>query len=83
VHLSHLHHPVVGDSVYGGGPRRAKALRTAALQQQLAAVERQMLHAWRLTLDHPVTHQRMSFEAPLPRDFAGLLEAIDAVTVRV
>jgi 23S rRNA pseudouridine1911/1915/1917 synthase len=77
VHLSHLHHPVVGDSVYGGGKRRAKALRTAALQHLLATAERQMLHAWRLALDHPVTHQRLLFEAPMPQDFAGLLTAID------
>jgi 23S rRNA pseudouridine1911/1915/1917 synthase len=79
VHLSHLHHPVVGDSVYGGGKRRAKALRTAALQHLLACVERQMLHAWRLALDHPITRQRLHFEAPVPEDFAGLLKQIDLV----
>ena len=77
VHLSHLHHPVVGDNVYGGGKRRAKALRTAALQHLLACVERQMLHAWRLALDHPITRQRLHLEAPVPKDFAGLLKQID------
>jgi 23S rRNA pseudouridine1911/1915/1917 synthase len=79
VHLSHLHHPVVGDSVYGGGKRRAKALRTAALQHLLASVERQMLHAWRLEINHPVTHRRLHFEAPLAKDFADLLTVLDQI----
>lgn len=77
VHLSHLHHPVVGDAVYGGGKRRAKAVKSTPLQPILAAAERQMLHAWRLAIDHPITHQRLNFEAPLPHDFATLIETIE------
>jgi 23S rRNA pseudouridine1911/1915/1917 synthase len=55
VHLAHLGHPIVGDSVYG----RARELK----------VSRQMLHAQTLGFDHPVTRQRMTLTAPLPKDF--------------
>ena len=60
VHLASLGTPVVGDATYGR-PR---------LDRQLdPPPARQMLHAWRLALKHPVTRQPMVFEAPLPDDF--------------
>ncbi len=33
------------------------------------AAPRNMLHAWKLELDHPVTGKRMAFESPIPQDF--------------
>lgn len=56
VHLSSLGHPVVGDEVYG---KKEKDL----------FAKRQLLHAWKLRLKHPVTGKLMTFEAPLPEDF--------------
>lgn len=51
--------PVIGDSVYG----------KPALDKKLDPVpQRQMLHAWRLKLWHPVKSVQMSFEAPIPDD---------------
>ena len=55
VHLQHLGHPIFGDIVYGGC--------------RAGNFSRQMLHAWKLGLDHPRTKERMHFEAPLPEDF--------------
>ncbi len=55
VHLQHLGHPILGDTVYAG--RRA------------GKFPRQMLHAWKLAFDHPRTKRRVHFEAPLPQDF--------------
>ena len=55
VHLAHRGHPLVADTVYGGKP---------ALELQ-----RHGLHAARLQLEHPVTHEAMVFEAPAPADF--------------
>ena len=61
VHLASLGCPIIGDRVYGKG----------ALDRQLDPVPaRQMLHAWRLALWHPVRNERMSFEAPVPPDMA-------------
>ncbi|MFH1102865.1 MAG: RluA family pseudouridine synthase [Pseudomonadota bacterium] len=57
VHCAAMGHPVVGDPVYGR--RKAK--------NKLPA-KRQILHAWRLRLSHPVTGCGVSFEAPVPQD---------------
>ena len=62
VHLHHLAHPVLGDKSYGG-----KHART---------FPRQMLHAWKLAFSHPRTSEVMTFEAPLPADFAEAMRRI-------
>jgi len=36
-----------------------------------------MLHAWRLAFEHPSSSAPLNFEAPLPLDFAQLLERLD------
>lgn len=77
VHLSHLRHPVVGDDTYGGGQRRARALKSKVLQDLMLQVQRQMLHAWKLAFDHPVTHERICLTAPVPGDFQNLLDGLD------
>jgi len=59
VHLHHLGHPVLGDSLYGRN-------------RQIAA-PRQMLHSWKLGFTHPQTRERVLFKAPLPADFRALL----------
>jgi len=65
VHLAHIGHPVIGDTVYG----RA---RKADLP---APAERQMLHAHQLAFEHPRTGQPLSFTAPVPEDFRTLWRA--------
>ena len=58
VHLASLGHPVVGDTLYGrardAGPHRLAG--------------RQMLHAWKLAFDHPISQKRIACEAPIPED---------------
>jgi 23S rRNA pseudouridine1911/1915/1917 synthase len=78
VHLSYLKHPVVGDATYGGGRRQARSLRSERLRTILAEVDRQLLHARVLGFQHPKTNQRLRFEAPLPDDFAEVLERLEA-----
>jgi 23S rRNA pseudouridine1911/1915/1917 synthase len=77
VHLAHIGFPVVGDPVYGARRRRVAA---GPLQQALQGFQRQALHATRLALAHPMTQQPLSFEAPLPADFAALLVAAREAT---
>jgi 23S rRNA pseudouridine1911/1915/1917 synthase len=36
---------------------------------------RQALHAFRLSLTHPVTRERLALEAPVPADLAALIAA--------
>ena len=59
VHLAASGWPVVGDSVYG---------------TPHPAIARQALHAWRITLPHPVTREPLQFEAPIPPDIRRLLD---------
>jgi 23S rRNA pseudouridine1911/1915/1917 synthase len=59
-------HQLVGEKRYTFGP---DALRTIQF-------ERHALHAWRLAFDHPLDGRQLQFEAPLPRDFAALLERL-------
>lgn len=64
VHMASLGCPVIGDSAYG----------KSALDKRLSPVPaRQMLHAWRLVLWHPVTGEKLSFEASVPADMAAYL----------
>jgi len=44
----------------------------------LRSFDRQALHARRLTFEHPVTKDSVTYEAPLPTDFQALLEALRA-----
>lgn len=69
VHLAHIGHPVVGDTLYGAGWERGiggKAQQWAKTLSQ--KVERQFLHSWRLSFAHPVSGEVMRFENPLPDD---------------
>lgn len=67
VHMANIKHPLIGDPAYG------KAKCGNAI---LDAFPRQALHAFRLALAHPVTGLEMRWEAPLPTDFASLLEQL-------
>ena len=62
VHSSHIHHPIVGDEVYGGSTALYK--------------NGQLLHARQLVLTHPISGERMTFEAELPEYFENVLEKL-------
>jgi 23S rRNA pseudouridine1911/1915/1917 synthase len=75
VHLTHIHHPLVGDPVYG--KRLMIPLdATVSLGEELRSFKRQALHARRLGLAHPVTGEFMRWEASLPDDMQRLLHAL-------
>ena len=62
VHSSHIHHPIVGDEVYGGSTALYK--------------NGQLLHARQLVLTHPISGEKMTFEAELPDYFENVLEKL-------
>ncbi len=74
VHLASEGHPVLGDATYGGGASRLKG--NPYLQVLKPLVGRQLLHAWRLTVTHPRSAARLSWEAPLPEDFQAVLDKL-------
>jgi 23S rRNA pseudouridine1911/1915/1917 synthase len=71
VHLSDIGHAIVGDDLYGGARKRYPADLAA-----LATLDRPFLHAARLTLTHPSTGERMTFDAPLPRELRAVIDRI-------
>jgi 23S rRNA pseudouridine1911/1915/1917 synthase len=75
VHLMWLHHPVVGDETYGGG--RDNNIQDARLRSRVRNLGRHFLHAERLAITHPITRERLQFEAPLPTDLSDLLLQLD------
>lgn len=77
VHLAHSGHPVVGDSVYGGGATRARrsALQSEALAAALG-LERQALHATRLGFVHPATGEKLAFESGLAAEIRKFEETL-------
>jgi 23S rRNA pseudouridine1911/1915/1917 synthase len=68
VHLSSIGHPIMGDTVYGGGGGDANRL----------GLRRPFLHAWRLSLAHPMTGEPLEIEEPLPEDLRKALERAGA-----
>lgn len=63
VHLAWLGHPVAGDTVYGHKKNRLK-------------LSRQFLHAYSLSVQHPIRADEMTFTAPLPAELARTLELL-------
>ncbi len=62
VHMAHLGHALLGDSLYGGRPE--------------AGLTRQALHAWRLALAHPMSGKPLVWTAALPEDMQHALKSI-------
>ena len=63
VHMAHIKKPLLGDEVYGG---KVKGFKT----------EGQMLHAIKLTVTHPSTGERMTFETPYPEYFNKIINLL-------
>jgi 23S rRNA pseudouridine1911/1915/1917 synthase len=82
VHMQHIATPIVADRLYIG---TAELRRSDILQipkpvpgsdgdTEDILIARHALHAFRLTLQHPVSGRELTFEAPLPNDFLRTLE---------
>ena len=66
VHMSAIRHPCAGDLMYGADPVLAAKLD----------LERQWLHAVRLSFLHPTSGERMEFESAYPPDLQHALDVI-------
>lgn len=65
VHMASIHHPLLGDSVYGAG------------KSPFGTLEGQTLHAWIIGFHHPETGEYMEFKAPLPEYFLNILQRLN------
>jgi 23S rRNA pseudouridine1911/1915/1917 synthase len=75
VHMAHIHHPLVGDPLYGGR-FRLPAGASETLANALRSFRRQALHARRLEFTHPASGESVGWEAGLPADFEQLLAVV-------
>jgi len=75
VHLNALGYPVVGDRIYGKKANVKTAMNDDPTRR-LKNMERQALHACRLSFTHPVTGEALTFMSPLPEDMVGLCDAL-------
>ena len=75
VHLSHVGHSLIGDPIYGGRVRFPKKA-SEELKHALLNFKRQALHSKKLTLNHPISGELMSWKAPLPDDMQELLKVL-------
>lgn len=66
-HLKHLSHPIIGDARYGKG-RHSRYFRDHFDAGRL------LLHAWQLSMTHPVTGQPLVFTAPLDDIWLSLVK---------
>ena len=67
LHLSHLGAPILGDPMYGGAPGWRDS------EKQAFPCPHPMLHAWKLSINHPGDDRRMDFVAPLPEAYLAVL----------
>ncbi|EMI5800201.1 23S rRNA pseudouridine(1911/1915/1917) synthase RluD [Proteus mirabilis] len=75
VHMAHIHHPLIGDQLYGGRPRPLKGA-SEEFRETLRRFDRQALHATMLRLYHPITGIEMEWHAPLPDDMVELIRVL-------
>jgi 23S rRNA pseudouridine1911/1915/1917 synthase len=69
VHLQDRHTPIYGDDVYGLADWNRRLFK-------MHAIERPLLHAYRLEVDHPATGEHMVFVAPMAEDMSRLAKAV-------
>jgi 23S rRNA pseudouridine1911/1915/1917 synthase len=78
VHLAHIGHPLLGDSVYGPHFKTKASQLGPASRAALAALGRQALHAYLLVLEHPRSGEILRWEAALPEDLLSLESVLRA-----
>lgn len=62
VHLSYIGHPIVGDTLYG---------------RESNLINRQALHAYKVSFIHPITKENVTYIADLPNDIKVLCKQLD------
>ena len=81
VHFQAIGHPLAVDTVYGEGDgfylsSVKKRYNIDKFEEERPTLSRLSLHAFRLTLAHPTSGERVTFEAPLPKDFGVMLKQL-------
>lgn len=76
IHMSHIRHAIVGDPFYGGRHIGVRHVTGRPDDSDEPCWRRQMLHAHRLIVTHPIYERPLEIEAPLPKDMLALLDLL-------
>lgn len=69
MHLQHRHTPIYGDDIYGIADWNKRLEKTHGIQRPL-------LHAFKLDIEHPITGEKMHFTAPMADDMLKIATII-------
>ena len=75
VHMAYTGHNVVGDPLYGRAANSKARNREMAEKTELG-LDRQFLHSYRLSFEHPMTGEQLTFQDALPEDLQEVLDSI-------
>ena len=79
VHFESIGYPLAVDAIYGKKESlflseiKLRKFKLGKDQEERPLMTRSALHAFRLTLIHPTSEEKISFEAPLPKDFKAVV----------
>ncbi|MFQ5429321.1 MAG: RluA family pseudouridine synthase [Phycisphaerae bacterium] len=76
IHMSHIGRPIVGDPFYGGRNTSVRDVTGRPDDPDEPRWRRQMLHAHRLCVTHPIKETPLELTAPLPADMRDLIELL-------
>ncbi|WP_074380599.1 RluA family pseudouridine synthase [Bartonella doshiae] len=79
VHMAHIGHPLIGDTVYGNAFKTKSNMLNPIIKNVIDQFNRQALHAASLTFEHPATGEVMSFSSPLPQDMTELINHLKKI----
>jgi 23S rRNA pseudouridine1911/1915/1917 synthase len=79
VHMAKLGHPVIGDPLYGGGPKGRLKGAPETVRQALKTLDNQALHAFVLAFNHPESEVKIEFESELPNYFKKLVKYFSSI----
>jgi 23S rRNA pseudouridine1911/1915/1917 synthase len=90
VHFNHIGHPLFIDPVYGKremfmlSELKGKKFKMGKFsEEEKPLITRLTLHSSKLVFTHPLTNEKMTFEAPLPKDIKALINQADKRQVRL
>ncbi len=82
VHFQAIGHPLAVDPLYGKregfllSEVKRKSYRLGKFEEERPLMNRTTLHASQLTILHPETGEKQTFEAPLPKDFQAVIKQL-------
>ena len=77
VHMASLGHPIVGDSLYGGGARRRLKNAPETVRLKISNFNHQALHAFLIGFTHPSSGVIIRLKSELPNDFNELIDNLE------